>query len=245
MMRYSAQVKRFAQAARRQGYSLFRVHGLLDRWLCLNATDDMSIQPKQLDRWDILLSELKREGIYCHLVIFSFGLYERSSVYRTTFDERDKHKLHLYLGGEWERTRFRYGAETLLNHVNPYTGLAWKDDPAIAFVEFYNEQELGLVRMGKTLETFPETRAFLEGKWRAWLLSRHGDDVPRKLRAELRNTLLASAPLPPPPNREPAVGQTREGHGVGGGFGDGGKRQRSRTHDRTFAGIFKAPGGSA
>lgn len=194
---FRSKVKLFAQAARRQGYSLFRVHGSLDRSLCEGATEDMSIQPDKLDRWDFLLSELKREGIYCHLVIFSFGLYERVSVYRTTFDERDMHKLHLYLGGEWEREHFRYGAETVLNHVNPYTGLAWKDDPAIAFVEFYNEQELGLDRMGATLATFPDTKAFLQREWRKWLCARHGDNVPSALGAELKGIALSAAPLPP------------------------------------------------
>lgn len=190
-------VRRFARAARRQGYCLFRVHGLLDRWLCMDSSEDMSIQPKQLDRWDVLLSELKREGIYCHLVILSFGLYERSSSNSTTFEERDKHKLQLYLGGDWERAHFRYGAETVLNHVNPYTGLAWKDDPAIAFLEFYNEQELGLDRMGQTLADHPDTRAFLERRWRGWLLARHGETVPPGLLGELKGTPLNVAPLPP------------------------------------------------
>ncbi len=186
----------FAQAARRQGYSLFRVHGMLDRSLCEGATEDMSIQPDKLDRWDFLLSELKREGIYCHFVVFSFGLYERGDANKTTFEERDKHKLQLYLGGEWERKRFRYGAETVLNHVNPYTGLAWKDDPAIAFVEFYNEQELGLDRIGNTLKDFPETKAFLEREWHKWLCARHGDRVPPALAAELKGKSLEAAPLP-------------------------------------------------
>ncbi len=194
---FRSKVTLFAQAARRQGYSLFRVHGSLDRSLCEGATEDMLIQSDKLDRWDFLLSELKREGIYCHLVIFSFGLYERSSVYRTTFEERDMHKLHLYLGGGWEREHFRYGAETVLNHVNPYTGLAWKDDPAIAFVEFYNEQELGLDRMGKTLAAFPDTKAFLQREWRKWLCARYGDKVPSALGAELKGIALDAAPLPP------------------------------------------------
>ena len=194
---FRSKVTLFSRAARRQGYSLFRVHGSLDRSLCEGATEDMSIQPDKLDRWDFLLSELKREGIYCHLVIFSFGLYERSSVYRITFDERDMHKLHLYLGGEWEREHFCYGAETVLNHINPYTGLAWKDDPAIAFVEFYNEQELGLDRMGATLVAFPDTKAFLERKWRKWLCARHSGKVPQALEAELKGVALEAAPLPP------------------------------------------------
>ena len=193
---FRARVRQFAQSARRQGYCLFRVHGDFDRRLCIGAETDLSIQPGQLDRWDYLLAELKREGIYCHLVIFSFGLYQAESARARAFEERDKYKLHLYLGAEWERQHFRYGAETVLNHVNPYTGLAWKDDPAIAFVEFYNEQELGLDRMGKTLDTFPETRAFLEREWRAWLVARHGERVPAPLLAELAGKPLGEAPLP-------------------------------------------------
>ena len=203
---FRSQVRLFAQAARRQGYSLFRVHSLLDRSLCTDAEEDMSIQPDKLDRWDFLLSELKREGIYCHLVIFSFGLYERSSVHQTTFDERDMHKLHLYLGGQWERDHFRYGAETVLNHVNPYTKLAWKDDPAIAFVEFYNEQELGLDRMGKTLAAFPDTKAYLESEWRKWLCARHGEKVPSSLAAELKGKPLGAAPLPRLHDRKSELG---------------------------------------
>lgn len=194
---FRSQVRVFAQAARRQGYCLYRVHGSMDRWLCLGSTEDMAIQPKQLDRWDYLLSELKREGIYCHLVVFSFGLYEREANRAKSFEERDMHKLQFYLGGEWERQRFRYGAETLLNHVNPYTGLAWKDDPEIAFVEFYNEQALGLDRMAQTLRDHPETKAFLEREWRQWLVARHDGNVPATLQAELKGTPLAAAPLPP------------------------------------------------
>ena len=199
---FRAQTRLFAQAARRQGYRLFRVHGLLDRSLCQDATEDLSIQPQHLARWDFLLSELKREGIYCHLVILSFGLYERGSVYRTTFDERDLHKLRLYLGGEWERAHFRYGAESLLHHVNPYTGLAWKDDPAIAFVEFYNEQELGLERMAQPLAASPELSAFLERKWREWLGARFRDELPAALQAELNGVPLRAAPLPPLHDRQ-------------------------------------------
>lgn len=202
---FRSKARLFAQAARRQGYSLYRVHGFLDRSLCEGSAEDMSIQPDKLDRWDLLLSELKREGIYCHLVIFSFGLYERDDVNKTTFEERDKHKLQLYLGGEWERKRFRYGAETVLNHVNPYTGLAWKDDPAIAFVEFYNEQELGLDRMGQTLSDYPDAKAFLERKWRKWLCERHSAKVPPELAAELKGQALEAVPLPPLYDRKSAL----------------------------------------
>ena len=118
------------------------MHALLDYWLCFGAKEDMQINPVYLDRWDFLVSELKKEGIYLHLVLFSFGLYTED--YSRAMSERTLHKLMMYLDGEWELEHFRFAADTIFRHVNPYTGVAWKDEPAIAFVEYYNEQSLGL-----------------------------------------------------------------------------------------------------
>lgn len=193
---FKRQVTAFAQAARRQGYSLFRVHGLLDKWLCQDSIGDMAINPKKLDRWDYILAELKKEGIYAHIVIFSFGLYDDPKNAKQLFEERNKHRLMLYFGGDWERTHFRYGAETLLNHVNPYTGLAWKDDPLIAFLEFYNEQGSGFGVIHQVMRDDPEACALIEKRWHDWLAVTYADGVPAELQAELAGTPLNQAPVP-------------------------------------------------
>lgn len=193
---FKLQVTAFAQAARRQGYSLFRVHGLLDKWLCQDATGDMAINPKKLDRWDYILAELKKEGIYAHIVIFSFGLYDDPKNAKQLFEDRNKHRLLLYFGGDWERTHFRYGAETLLNHVNPYTGLAWKDDPLVAFLEFYNEQGSGFGVIHQVMRDDPDACALIEKRWHDWLVATYADGVPADLAAELAGTPLNQAPVP-------------------------------------------------
>lgn len=64
----------------------------------------------------------------------------------------------------------------LLTHVNPYTGLAWKDDPAIAIISVINEPNLTNV-LGKLP---PPLTADLEKAWNTWRTSRN----------------LAAAPLP-------------------------------------------------
>ena len=170
-------VTRFAGAARRQGYNLFRMHGL-DQWLMLDSQQDMKISPKFLDRWDYIISEFKKEGIYVQFVVFSFNLYSRSSGYQATFRRRNMHKMRLFMGGELEKERFRYGATTLLNHVNPYTKLAWKDDPAIVLVEYYNEQYLGMGRYAEAARQFPEDHKFVLSVWNDWLKKRYAN-VPR------------------------------------------------------------------
>lgn len=168
---------RLARAARRQGYNLFRMHGL-DQWLMLDSQQDMKISPKFLDRWDYLISEFKKEGIYVQFVVFSFNLYSRASGYQATFQRRNMHKMRFYMGGELEKERFRYGVNTLLNHVNPYTKLAWKDEPAIAIVEYYNEQYLGMGRYAEAARQFPEDHKFVLSVWNRWLKNRYAN-VPR------------------------------------------------------------------
>ncbi|NLG15095.1 MAG: hypothetical protein GX561_12940 [Lentisphaerae bacterium] len=193
---FRSQARKFAQMLRNQGYRLFRTHGVLDATLCLGSNKDMDINPKQLDRWDFLINELKQQGIYTHITLLSFGLYDAETPKEVLFEERDKHKMQLYLGGAWIGQHFKYAAETLLNHVNPYTKLKWKDDPAIAFVEFYNEQELGLERMNGVLNAFPNVKDELTRQFRAWLKQKYADKPPKALADELKGTTLDNAALP-------------------------------------------------
>ena len=135
----------------------------------------MEINPLYLDRWDYLISELKKEGIYVHLVVFSFHLYAKSADNAKTFADRTLHKMMMYLDGKWEMDRFRYAVNTLFHHVNPYTSMAWKDDPVIAFVEYYNEQALGLGgRIRPMLKQNPEAERHLLKYWRAFLEKKYG-----------------------------------------------------------------------
>ena len=194
---FRAAVRRLAETARRQGYSLFRTNGVLDRTLMRGAKADMAINPAMLDRWDYVLSEFKKQGIYIHLVMLSYQLYDTVGAYPHHFEVRNGHRLMLYFGNEWERQHFRYACETLLNHVNPYTGLAWKDDPAIAFLEFYNEQCSGFGNLVANAKSIPGGWELVQRRWREWLVAKYGDRVPEALRPELDGKPLSEAPVPP------------------------------------------------
>jgi hypothetical protein len=192
---FKQQAREFAVAARRQGYNLVRLNGL-DGWLCADSKTDLAISPKFLDRWDFLLAELKKQGVYSHVTLFAYGFYSRYSG-KDESRKRNAHKLMMYLGGKWERTHFRYGAETLFNHVNPYTGLAWKDDPAIAVVEFFNEQELGIKHIAEDIPSaFPGTFSVLQRQWRQWLVRKFNSTLSPELVRELKGLSLSHAPVP-------------------------------------------------
>ena len=195
----------FAQEARREGFRIFRTHGAFDRTLCNGSHEDMKINPAQLDRWDFLLNELRQAGIYLHVTLLSFGLYDDATPRNKLFEERDMHKLQMYLGNAWIRDHFTYGAQTVLNHVNPCTNLAWKDDPAIAFIEFYNEQELGLERIAPILARYPDLKSELRRQFREWLAAEYKDTVPSQLQKELKGKPLTEAELPSPRDRKSAL----------------------------------------
>ncbi|MFN8445786.1 MAG: carbohydrate binding domain-containing protein [Caldilineaceae bacterium] len=105
------------------------------------------INPEQLDRIDYLIYQLKQHAIYVNLNLFvsrtfqpADGVTDALALQQSAM-EFDKgptifDPVMLSLQKEY--------AATLLNHVNPYTGLAYKKDPVFYSTETNNENSLFL-----------------------------------------------------------------------------------------------------
>lgn len=63
---------------------------------------------------------------------------------------------------------------SMLNHVNPHTGLRYADDPALAFVEFQNEDNIFWSAIGRSLGQAPTYRELLCRQFSQWLKSKYG-----------------------------------------------------------------------
>ncbi len=159
------ELKEFIRICRAQGYNLIRLHGAVD---ALSPDKPMAINPHMLDRLDRFLAELGKEGMYLHLTIFAYN-FNLPKQYWWKGDH-STYKSRMLLGDEFMRRSFAYTAKTILNHVNPYTGLAWKDDPAIAVVEPFNEIEFGAAHLSKMS---PELRETFNVRFRNWLKSKY------------------------------------------------------------------------
>lgn len=94
------------------------------------------------DRIDYLVAACKKRGIYLTLDLFTYRF-----VYGKPFGYPDRrltpveYKV-LALFDPKVRADLLDFAKSLLDPVNPYTGLAWKDDPAFAFIGLINESML-------------------------------------------------------------------------------------------------------
>jgi len=158
----------FAENFRRFGYDIIRLLPV-DAYLMMKAKSDAEYNPIQLDKFDWLMACLKKNGVYSYLSIaaYNMGRADLGKGWR----ESNSAKAKVFLGDPESLARWKACAENLLNHVNPYTGLALKDDPAIAVVEPYNEQEFGFITMERN---DAETSALFERRWGDWLKAKFG-----------------------------------------------------------------------
>ncbi len=149
----------FAKAAKYQGYNVIRTGFAL-------GYPDAPFKPEAVDKADYMLATFGKNGLYLYMV---------SSVYMKAEwaggTERRDHPLRMFLGDKEVRDSWKKGAFFFMNHVNPYNGLAWKDDPAIGFVELFNEQEWGYMHSKAKLHD--DTKKEADAKYREWLKAKY------------------------------------------------------------------------
>jgi hypothetical protein len=63
----------------------------------------------------------------------------------------------------------------MLNHKNPYTGLRYADDPALAFVELQNEDNIFFATTSSMLDKCPTYKQLLIDKFTKWLRGKYGN----------------------------------------------------------------------
>lgn len=192
----------------RRGVNCVRLHMLDSRWGGLfprNTNDTLSLDPAQLDRLDAFVAALKRRGIYVNLNL------NVSRIYRPGDGVRDAELLGFAKSVTYFDERIlalqRDYARQLLTHRNPYTGRTYADEPAVALVEFVNENSLieawfGARLDGKGTKPNPGTwadippsyAADLTAKFNTWL-ARHASAA--ELAAwRTQAGVAADAPLP-------------------------------------------------
>lgn len=147
----------------------------------------VSFEPQALDRMDYFVNALKQRGIYSKL----------SPVFIIKPGEQDAARipyLHEFAkSGQGDNARYnpRHGAiyiaselqdllaeqmTNLLSHRNPYTGLTYAEDPAIAFIELYNEDSALFGGVSTVMRQSPTLRARTGERFARWLKEKYGSE---------------------------------------------------------------------
>jgi hypothetical protein len=172
-----AQAEQVAADLSRFGINLVRLHYVHHQFPPGRqyATPDSFIEPVQLEKFDYLFSQLKQRGIYVYMQLNIARKFGKAS----GFENADR--LPWYNNGidnvepRMIALQKKY-IHDLLTHVNPYTKLAYKDEPAIAMLELANENSLVVNWYHGKLDNLPSPYAEqLLGLWNGWLRDRYGD----------------------------------------------------------------------
>ncbi|MDX9753732.1 MAG: hypothetical protein RBU29_07205 [bacterium] len=138
------QAKRIAQL----GYNLMRIHHHdSTRWVSRTAIDKTQpssrhLDPEFMDRLDYWIHCLKEEGVYVWLDLHVGRVFKEADEIPGFSDLRDgEAKGFSFLNPRVEELMQEFNTQ-YLNHANPYTGLAYKDDPAIMGLLITNENDL-------------------------------------------------------------------------------------------------------
>lgn len=127
-----------AEIISKHGYNSVRFHHFDHQLSNKNSPDGADLDPVQLDKMDYLFKCLKDKGIYLTLDLMCNRQMRRPDGKNMEIQET---KLMIMLDQRYQEN-YRKFASALLNHVNPYTGMAYKDDPAVAFICLINEDAL-------------------------------------------------------------------------------------------------------
>ena len=135
--------------------------------------------PDALDRLDYFLAQLKFQGVYWNINLLVgrvFGKGDGLDPAISKLDWKAAHAVGFFHAPHLE-TQKAY-ARRLLAHVNPYTGIALGQDPALAVVEINNENGLLHTWMSGDFDALPEPFAGdLKRQWNSWLSKRYKDSA--------------------------------------------------------------------
>jgi len=131
------------------GINLVRFHQLDSEWHTPNIfafTKGKRVRggefdPRSLDRLDYLIYALKREGIYCYMDMFTYRRFKTDEGFVNTEHIRDAGKPFCNYDPRMIELQ-KDLCRRLWTHVNPYTGLAYCDDPVFVMAEIVNESDL-------------------------------------------------------------------------------------------------------
>jgi len=144
-----------------------------------DKNDSTKFIPEKLDQMDYYVAQLKERGIYytwMHTWIFTVHPADKSKL--LAYDEIMK---NLPNGNTYGLIQVAPDVQdlqiemltNLLKHKNPYTGLTYAEDPALAYLEVFNEDNIFFFAMDGVLAKCPTYKRKVEERYAAWLKEKY------------------------------------------------------------------------
>jgi hypothetical protein len=165
------QAEALAERLMRLGYNAVRFHHYESVLAERSGGTSTKAKADVFDQLDHLAAALKQRGIYMTTDLFVSRQVFAAEIWpgATGNVAMDEFKM-LVPVNEAAFANFAAWTRTFLEHVNPYTGLRYADEPALAWLSLINEGNVGNF-IGSCSE---RARADWQRAWSAWLLRTYG-----------------------------------------------------------------------
>lgn len=145
----------------RMGYNSVRLHhqdnGMIDK----NASDSLTFDPVAMDKMDYLFAKLKEHGIYITTDLYVNRKFKPGDNIKVKNPKTLQNVKGLLPINRDAMENWKEFSRRWMNHKNPYTGLTWAEDPALATLCMVNEQSL-VLSWGRSPELIPLYRQKFE-----------------------------------------------------------------------------------
>ncbi|MDQ8202611.1 hypothetical protein [Pelagicoccus sp. SDUM812003] len=163
------------------GFNIVRFHHMDNNWgggsiIDYSQGNSRNLHAANLEKLDYFIAQLKAHGIYSNLNMINSREFKVADGLdpnvESDLDWKQRHILG-FVDPTFRDLEKEY-IQKLLTHRNPYTGLTYSEDPAIAVVEINNENGIFHQYFGGAVELWPDVyQNQLQTKWNEWLQNRY------------------------------------------------------------------------
>ena len=138
------EAKTIARRLATLGYNMVRFHRYDEALIQKKARTSTEIDMKQLDLLEYFVYELKKNGIYFTADIYCLrNTRPGDKIPEADLQQKSKAQMKTLLPlSDAAMENWKAFTKNWLTHRNPYTGLKWTEEPAFAFVQFLNENNI-------------------------------------------------------------------------------------------------------
>jgi len=129
----------------KQGFNMMRFHHLDDALTSAPGSNtSRRLNHEVLDKLDYYFARLKERGIYSAIDLYSIRRFKSGDgiPYYDSLNRSMNMIKRVFMFYQPAYALFRDYPDSLLSHLNPYTGLAYKNEPALVFINPMNEGTL-------------------------------------------------------------------------------------------------------
>ncbi|MDQ3534473.1 MAG: beta-galactosidase, partial [Bacteroidota bacterium] len=163
------QLSYYARFLAKMGVNLIRFHGAVQPKGGAESLDEVDMNEVEAI-WKVVAA-MKQEGIYTAISPFWGGYMEEIPASWDLGEYTgESHIWGLMYFNDHLKNAYKKWVEVLYTTVNPYTGIALKDDPAVALIQIKNEDSL---LFWTIMGIKPEHKITIEKSFHEWLISKY------------------------------------------------------------------------